>query len=126
MKPLFLAISILTLCFSWFVETIEAAELIMYREPGCRWCEKWDEEIGSTYPKTVEGKRAPLRQLNIHDPIEDYIADSGMVHFTPTFVLVDDGQVVGRITGYPGEDNFWWLLEEMIAKLQHQTDKGIK
>jgi hypothetical protein len=34
--------------------------------------------------------------------------------FTPTFVLVADGREVGRITGYPGEDFFWGLLQRLI------------
>ncbi len=94
-----------------------AAELVMFHEEGCHWCEKWDEEIGPIYPKTAEGKKAPLRKLNIHDDIPDFIEEKGIVHFTPTFVLIEKGQEIGRITGYPGEDNFWWFLEELVAKL---------
>ena len=39
------------------------------------------------------------------------------VHFTPTFVLIDDGREVGRIEGYPGEDFFWGLVEQLVGKL---------
>ncbi len=94
-----------------------AAELLMFHEEGCYWCEKWEEEIGPIYPKTAEGKKAPLRKMDIHNDIPDFIEDKGIVHFTPTFVLVEQGQEIGRITGYPGEDNFWWFLEELVAKL---------
>ena len=36
------------------------------------------------------------------------------VLFTPTFILVKDGQEMGRIEGYPGQDFFWGLLEMML------------
>jgi hypothetical protein len=36
---------------------------------------------------------------------------------TPVFVLVDGGREIGRIRGYPGEDHFWGLLGELMARL---------
>jgi len=38
--------------------------------------------------------------------------------FTPTFVLMQDGVEIGRIEGYPGEDFFWGLLNQMIETAQ--------
>ena len=32
-------------------------------------------------------------------------------------VLIDKGQEIGRIRGYPGEDYFWGLLGMLIKKL---------
>lgn len=94
-----------------------AAELIMVEQRGCEWCEVWDEEIGQTYHQTAEGKIAPLRRINIHDDLpEDLSFIRGLV-YTPTFVLVHDGSEVGRILGYPGEDFFWGLLEQLFEKL---------
>jgi len=40
------------------------------------------------------------------------------VMYTPTFVLLNNGREIGRITGYPGEDHFWGLLEELIVKME--------
>ncbi|WP_267177770.1 thioredoxin domain-containing protein [Sneathiella aquimaris] len=106
------------LFFAMQINPLAAAELLMFRERGCYWCEKWDEEIGPIYPKTSEGKTAPLKQRDIQDPIEEFITHNGIVHYTPTFVLVEGGREIGRITGYPGEDNFWWMLEELVKKLK--------
>ena len=39
------------------------------------------------------------------------------VEYTPTFILVEDGQVIGRIIGYPGESFFWELLSQLLEKL---------
>ena len=94
-----------------------AAELLMFEEHWCHYCEQWDEEIGVIFHKTTEGKRAPLRRVDIHG---DFPADVELAmrpQFTPTFVLVKDGREIGRIEGYPGEDFFWGLLNRLMAKL---------
>ena len=97
---------------------VQAAELIMFESKICEWCDAWHAEIGPIYPKTDEGKRAPLRTVDIHDARPGDLTDIEGVRFTPTFVLLgDEGQEVGRINGYPGEDFFWGLLGELIAKL---------
>lgn len=94
-----------------------AAELIMLEKAGCPWCEKWDNEIGTVYAKTAEGRRAPLRRLDMKNalPPELQFIDKG--RYTPTFVLVDQGREIGRIRGYPGEDFFWGLLGDMLKQL---------
>ena len=94
-----------------------AAELVMLEEVGCPWCEEWNRVIGPIYPKTSEGRRAPLRRVDIHDPLPDDLAWMTTGNYTPTFVLVDDGREIGRIRGYPGEDFFWGLLGELVARL---------
>ena len=96
----------------------QAAELVMFESKICEWCDAWHAEIGPIYPKTDEGRRAPLRTIDIHDTRPDDLADIDGIRFTPTFVLLsDEGREVGRINGYPGEDFFWGLLGELIAKL---------
>ena len=37
--------------------------LLMAEEQGCYWCARWDDEIAHIYPKTDEGKTAPLRPV---------------------------------------------------------------
>ncbi len=94
-----------------------AAELIMLEQYGCHWCEVWDEEIAPIYPKTVEGKRAPLRRVDLFAPLPDDLKHLNLGRYTPTFILVHEGKEYGRIRGYPGEDFFWGLLEQMVARL---------
>jgi len=97
--------------------TVRAAELVMVEQLGCEWCEAWDAEVGVVYDRTPEGKRAPLRRIDIHDPLpRDLRHIKGLV-FTPTFVLVEGGKEIGRIRGYPGEDFFWGLLGQLLEKL---------
>lgn len=94
-----------------------AAELIMFAEAGCPWCARWDKEVGVLYDETPEGKRAPLRRLDIHAPLPDDLKFLTRGRYTPTFVLIDNGREIGRIRGYPGEDFFWGLLSEMLGPI---------
>ena len=89
--------------------------LIMVEEKGCVWCARWNDEISHIYPKTDEGKAAPLRRIDLHDPLPDDLTFAKSLHFTPTFVLMVDGHEANRIEGYPGEDFFWGLLEQMLT-----------
>lgn len=93
----------------------KAHELIMFRQAGCEWCADWDRDVGTKYPLTDAGKMAPLRMINIHQKRPDDLAGLKPVVFTPTFVVLKDGREVGRITGYPGEDFFWGLLEKILS-----------
>jgi hypothetical protein len=94
-----------------------AAELLMFRRAGCPWCAKWDQAIAPVYPQTEEAKHAPLRTVDLDHASVPEVSLARPVRYTPTFVLVDQGREVGRIEGYPGEDFFWGLLDDLIAKL---------
>lgn len=112
-RPWFVALA-LTLGFA---SIADAAELLMFRRAGCPWCDRWDQAIGSIYPKTNEGHRAPVRMVDLDADAKPEVALARPVRYTPTFVLVDAGQEVGRIEGYPGEDFFWGLLENLLSSL---------
>jgi len=94
-----------------------AAELIMFEQAGCAWCETFDREIAPIYPKTAEGRRAPLRRVNIDHPVPSDLAFVEVERLAPVFVLVHNGKEIGRIRGYPGEDHFWGLLGALMKKL---------
>ena len=94
-----------------------AAELVMFESEGCEWCEVWDEEIGVAYAKTSEANIVPLRRVDIDDVRHaDFKHLKGLI-YTPTFVVMDNGKELGRITGYPGEDFFWQFLNEILVKV---------
>lgn len=95
-----------------------AQQLLMLEQEGCAYCEQWHEEIGEIYPKTWEGKKAPLRQIDIHDPWPTDLENIKSDIFTPTFVLIDKDQEIGRLRGYAGDDFFWFLLDELMEKLE--------
>lgn len=90
------------------------AQLVMVEEHGCAWCERWNTEIAPIYPKTSEGRIAPLRRIDLREAPPPDLEFARAYVFTPTFVLMVDNKEVGRIEGYPGEDFFWALLAQMI------------
>jgi hypothetical protein len=91
----------------------EAAELVMFRREGCPWCARWDREIGVIYAKTDLGRRAPLRMVDLDRGTSGVRVRSRIV-YTPTFVLAENGEELGRIEGYPGDAFFWGLLERLL------------
>jgi hypothetical protein len=108
-----------------------SAELLMVEAPYCEWCEQWDAEVGIVYAKTPEGKIAPLRRVAMGEVRAGDIPGLERVIYTPTFILMDDGLEIGRITGYPGESHFWGLLGELIAMIdsdvsacEHPADRA--
>ena len=97
-------------------------ELAMIEQPGCNWCARWNAEIAPIYPKTSEALAAPLRRLQLREPLPPDVNLARPAVFTPTFVLLVDGVEASRIEGYPGADFFWALLGEMIEKSEASTE----
>lgn len=94
-----------------------AAELVMFESAGCPYCARWHREIAPIFAKTDEGRRAPLRRVDVaaRRPVD--LARIGAIVYTPTFVLVHDGREYGRIVGYSGQEAFWWLLSDLVKRL---------
>ena len=94
--------------------SVQATELVMFDSPTCDWCEAWDEEIAQA---------APLRRHSIHDKRPQDLKHLKGIVYTPTFVLMDQGKEVGRIAGYPGEDFFWFMLDELLTRVPPQGEQ---
>lgn len=109
-----LRLGLITGFLSLFTLPLFALELIMVDQSGCVYCELWETEISDIYPKTTEGKYAPLRRLDISQTSSSGLEFMRAVNFTPTFILIEDNTELARIEGYPGEDFFWGLLDMML------------
>jgi thiol-disulfide isomerase/thioredoxin len=108
-KGLLVAIALI----AWAAPVL-SAELVMYRRPGCPYCAAFDREIAPAYPKTEIGRKLPLREIDIHGAPDNSVRLKSRILYTPTFVLVEDGQERARIEGYPGEFFFWPRLENLL------------
>ncbi len=99
-----------------------AAELLVLEQPGCAWCARFHAEIAPAYPHTDDGRRAPLRRVDITRPWPADLAGIPPDRLTPTFILLDDdGAELARLRGYPGDHFFWPMLGEMIGRLGPPT-----
>jgi thioredoxin-related protein len=94
-------------------------QLIMVEQTGCAYCARWNAEISDIYPKTPEGKFAPLRRIDLHAPRPTDVTFNGPLVVTPTFVLVEDGHETARIEGYGGDEMFWAMLT--VTLQNHST-----
>lgn len=94
--------------------------LLMIDSDDCPYCRKFDREIAPIYPKTEEGKRAPLARHKLGDQVPARYASLNITGntMTPTFILVSDNQEVDRLIGYNGDEFFWFLLSELLDKLK--------
>ena len=100
-----------------------AAELVMFEEPGCTWCQRWDAEVAPAYPLSPQGRMAPLRRVHIRDQATAGVSLERPVTGTPTFVLADEGREVGRIVGYPGPAYFYGQLDRLLERLPKENDR---
>ncbi len=100
------------------------AELVMVEQAGCHWCERWDAELSHIYPRTDEGRLAPLRRVDLRDLPDDLTFRSPPV-FTPSFILVQDGQELARLEGYNGDEFFWVMLAQMLDQNADQITTEI-
>ena len=91
-----------------------SAELVMFERTGCMWCARWDREVGAVYPVTKEAHVAPLRKVNIDRGVPEQYRLTPPVFYSPTFVVIEDGRELGRITGYMSDDAFWGLLGAIL------------
>ena len=89
--------------------------MVMVEQDGCHWCAQWDADIAAIYPRTPEGKIAPLRRVDLR-AMPDDLSFANRVVFTPTFVLFEDGQEITRIEGYGGEEMFWWMIARVFRE----------
>lgn len=100
----------------WALAAQAEPNLVLVEQPGCVYCQRWDAEIGPAYPKTAEGKFAPIIRADLREGPPEGITFARRVLFTPTFVLVENGEEKARIEGYPGEDFFWPLLTRLLTE----------
>lgn len=124
-RHVFLASLIVMATFS-SMPVLHAAELVMFDSPTCKWCKRWHHDIGPYYNKTAESKLAPLRIVLAKGPRPDDLKFIEAIRYTPTFVLIEENKEIGRITGYPGEDHFWGLLENLLKRLPETTKTTTK
>lgn len=115
---------LVAICFTviGLTSTVAAdTALVMVEQDGCVYCRRWHTDVGEIYPLTEFAEVAPLRIVDLHDLPEDLTFASRVV-FTPTFVLVEDGQEIARAEGYVGDELFWMHMDLLSRQLsEHRS-----
>lgn len=106
-----LALLLLVFCFGAASTARPTDQLVMFQQKGCPYCAAWNREVGSIYAKTDEGRKLPLRRVDIDEPRPADLRSVTSVVATPTFVILHCGKEFRRITGYIGQDQFWGLMD---------------
>jgi hypothetical protein len=127
-RPSLLALVLLTLVLltglSVLASAPNAAELVIFRRDGCPYCAAWEREIGTIYPLTGIAGRTPLRIVDLDLGSDAEVHTLSPIIYTPTFVLADEGEELGRIEGYAGDAFFWGQLDQLLQKLQPDRLQG--
>ena len=91
-------------------------KLLMITADYCVYCQIWEKEIGTIYPKTDIAKNFPLERIELdeHSLIND--SDSNETKITPTFVFFKEKEEIGRIIGYSSAEMFWCQVDEILDR----------
>ena len=90
------------------------SHLVMFTSENCPVCQAWEKEIGSIYKKSQYQVALPLKRVDFFGLVSDWISVKEPISGTPTFVVIKNGEEVGRILGYSGAEMFWWELSSFL------------
>ncbi len=82
----------------------------------CVFCKAWERDVERLYGDTEYAKRAPLFKIDISLFSKHFTDVTPKVSGTPTFILMNENDEVGRIVGYKNRDMFFWALSEYISQ----------
>ena len=100
------------------LDDARAAELLLFTEPRCAACAVFEREVGRVDDRTAESRDAPLIRIRFGSPLSGPYDFVQRPKGSPTFVLVDGRNEVGRFAGYTSDELFWMNLAALLSKLE--------
>jgi hypothetical protein len=97
-----------------------AAQLIVVEDNRCEPCIRFERSVGNYYDSTPQGRKAPLRRVNIAAKVPGDLANitiQGSIRGTPTFVLIDSGREIGMFDGFPSSEIFWQRIDGLLQQV---------
>lgn len=113
----FVFIIMLSAVLSNFNQTESVASdlrLVMFTSKDCPVCQAWEREIGSVYQKSNYQVALPLTRVNFSAGTSDRMSLQEPISGTPTFIILENGEEVGRILGFTDKEMFWWELSSFL------------
>ena len=107
----------LALTFAVSPQTAAAeSRLIMVTSDHCPSCQAWELDVGRVYDKSPYSTILPLTRVEIGSKMPGSVTFQKPVVGTPSFLIIHNGQEIGRQNGYFDAEMFWWWLSEYAAK----------
>ncbi len=103
-----------------FVTPAIAAELIVVEDSRCVACIRFEGAVGQSYDSSPQGRKAPLRRVNIANKVPAdlaKIAIRGPIRGTPTFLLVDHGRAIGMFDGFSSSAAFYQHVDGLLQRV---------
>ena len=112
---------LLTLFFILFAFPVYALELLMAHNPGCGICQKFIKEVAVDYNDSEIAKKLPLVIISVYDQPEwfkEAYAENRIkpIRGTPTFIIWNGRNELGRIVGYHDKERFYSRLTELFPR----------
>ena len=92
------------------------SRLIMVTSDHCPYCQAWELDVGKVYDKSPYAITLPLTRVELGSKMPGGVTFQKPVVGTPTFLVIHNGQEIGRQNGYIDAEMFWWWLSEYTAK----------
>lgn len=97
-----------------FAQQNESLELVFITSEYCPFCKAWERDVGFIYNNTPYADKAPLRRVDFKDLVSVLPSNSAVVSGTPTFLILENNNELGRIEGYQSRELFFWALSEYV------------
>lgn len=90
-------------------------ELIVVEADGCIYCGVFRRDVLPAYQTSEQGKKMPIRFVDVNDVETGHLDFNTSVDIVPTFVVVKSQHEVGRISGYVGPENFFHSINYLLG-----------
>lgn len=104
----------ITLFSAQSVKASDTMSLVFVTSDHCPFCKAWERQVGYLYHKTPYGKASPLKRVDFTNIDTLLPGLSPKVRGTPTFIIIENDQEIGRIQGYTDADMFFWQLSDYV------------
>lgn len=89
-------------------------QLVVLEVKGCVYCDVFRRQLLETYKSSKQGKKAPIRFVDINDPALGDLGLTEPIGMVPTFVMLEDNQEIGRIPGLMGHQDFFRAIDYIL------------
>lgn len=94
-------------------------ELVMFGSNSCVYCRLFNRHVAPGYRFSRLGHKVPLKKVDIaRHGTGGYALRNGAITVTPTFVMFKKGREVARIRGYPGRENFYRMVRQIVRRVR--------